>query len=246
VNKKGFTLLEVTLFLAVAGFLTVIAFIGLGPRLTNSRFSAAVKDLESSFTSNINGSVSGQNSRPDITGCVLNSNSTIVVEDSSSGDSRAAGSAENCVVNGVIAIFDRPNNRILYRHIISLRKPDLTNPCPLSEGFDNVITCHRSTILEEDAAPQNKIYNYINGLSQAFPANNVGFGYVRDPNGSKIYPFNATASSSFSGSLASSINTYSEASQQLETCFNLGSRLAKMIMSNNSLKPALKINEGCS
>ena len=63
-NTKGFTLLEVSLFLAVSGALGLIAFVGLGPRLRNVRFTQSIRLIESTINAQFAASQSGQNNRP--------------------------------------------------------------------------------------------------------------------------------------------------------------------------------------
>ncbi|MCE7936476.1 prepilin-type N-terminal cleavage/methylation domain-containing protein [Candidatus Saccharibacteria bacterium CPR2] len=50
-NQKGFTLTEVMLFLAVSGFLIMIAFAGLSGRINRVRFADSMRNLESFFES---------------------------------------------------------------------------------------------------------------------------------------------------------------------------------------------------
>ncbi len=220
--------------------LSVIAIIGLGPRLNNVRFSAAVHDLESSIASNLADVSRGANMRGGIKSCQLSGN-TIVVDRSDS--SSPAGSSSNCVVNGVVAVFDYNNNRILYRSVVSLREP--VTSCT-DTGFRKVLVCNKATLLDESQSPSNKIYNYINGIRQTNPTSNTGFGYVQDPNGSTVYPFRATPLLFFSGGMASTLTTSAASDTKSEFCYTLGSRQAKLAFNNTSLKPEVKYGEPCS
>lgn len=238
-NSEGFTLLEVTLFLAIAGLLSVIAIVGLGPRLNNVRFSAAVRDFESNVASNLADTTRGTNTRTGIKSCQQSGD---VVAIDRTDASIEAGGASTCVINGTVAVFDKGGNRVLYRRIVSLRES--VKPCTEVDGFRKILVCNKATLLDEGA--QTKFYNYINGLTQTSPTTNVGFGYIQDPNGTTIYPFRSTPKFLFSGSIANSLNTFESPAQQTEVCYSLGSRQAKVVFNNTSLKPEVRFGEVCS
>lgn len=244
VNKTGFTLLEVTLFLAIASFLSIIAVIGLAPRIRNVRFTGAVRDLEKNLVAQFTGQTSGQNTRTNIASCTV-SGSMIVVS-SPTGSSIVPGAANNCVINGLVAVIDRDApDRITYRQIVSLRLPNGT--CSLS-GFDKIESCHEATILNGTPAGSVNTYNYINGLEQTPAlANSLGAGYVQDPNGTAIYQFqlSSTAASLPAGALAG-LNPNTAENASFNVCYGLGGRQAKFSFTNRSLKPNVMINEGCA
>lgn len=244
-DTKGFTLLEVVLFLSISAGLIAIATIGLAPRLTNVRFSTAVRGFESSLYTNLNKMTTGQNNRAGLSQCTPNlANGQITFV---GGGSVAAGSAHNCVANGAIAVMDQPNNQVIFRQVISLRQPYNGAACAYT-GFNKIIQCHGATLLSDTNAPQNVRYSYLNGLTQTAPSGEVGFGYLQDPNGTTIYPFQATSPTNhFAGGALKTILTISaNPNDTMNVCYALNSRQARFTFSNQSLKPAVNINEGCS
>ena len=116
-NTKGFTLLEVSLFLAVSGALGLIAFVGLGPRLRNVRFTQSIRLIESTINAQFAASQSGQNNRP----------ANFICQSSGGGLSVSAladnpvGSSEDCVINGKVVYFE--NNKMTFYSVISRRSP---------------------------------------------------------------------------------------------------------------------------
>lgn len=257
-NSKGFTLLEVTLFLAISAALAVIAIVGLAPRLRNVRFTSAVRGLETNLQSHLTQN-EGQNTRSGITSCSYNGSSQAMVINPAGGDS-SPGTAAECVLNGVVAIFDYnsatpSSSRILYRKIVSSRLPQ--GACNDS-GLDKVIRCHKATLLDEVESPTNAIYNPEGGLTMqqpvfSAPANNgkIGFGYVQDPNATTRFQFIATPKNwgsgtlIFKGPLASGVNMYAAANDSFAACFQMDSRQVKFTFKNSLTEPDVAINEGC-
>lgn len=96
----GFTLIEVSLFLAVSGLLLLIGIFGMGPQLKKSQFTDSMQGIGSYINSQYNEIQTGVNSRKSDIGCTKPGAGGEHVTVSASASSREAGSGENCVLLG--------------------------------------------------------------------------------------------------------------------------------------------------
>lgn len=241
-NRRGYTLLEVTLFMAISAGLAVVAFVGLGPRLRNIRFTDSVRSLESNIAKNFSERVNGVNNRTSPASCTLNGSNDIVLNNGTN----EAGSTENCVNNGLVAIFRYSGaNQVVYRTIVSLRKPRAGCVDP-GTPIEMLLQCHSATMVNSPLAPDAS-YSYVHGLTQS--SNHTGFAYLIDPNSGATYRLQITdtLSGGYSGRMsASNFTRVTAVTSSFPLCFNLGSRQARFTFSNQSLTPRVQFNQGCS
>lgn len=251
-NTQGYTLLEVSLFLAISAGLTVVAFVGLGPRLRNVRFTAAVRSLESSLSRQLVEAQAGGSTRSNGSKCELDLGSGNPVLSDLSGT--PTGSSQDCVINGQLAVLG--SKSVTYYSIISLRRS--CDPAPAK--LDEVIGCNRPTIQSEPSrSPQPSEVEYANGLtgsnvdaSRAFTTSqDFAFGYLQDPNSSSRYNFIFTNASGIGSANALSItvaggNTWQD-DQPHAFCGALGTRRVKLIFKTNQALPVAEFNPagGC-
>lgn len=240
-NKKGFTLLEVTLFLAISSALALIVFIGLAPRLRNVRFTQASRSLEDSIDQSFLQSQAGSSNRGDSINCASGSNITVT-----SGGSTPVGSASDCVRNGRLAVFEA--TKVTYRSIVSLTKPVASTTCAnyTATGIVKVVSsqCYRSLVLR-DTEEQPTVYTYPGGLKQTSPTK--ALGYIVNPETSEKIYFSVTSTGNYYGSLRSTTFTLNDAAATAnEFCYAMGDRTVKFAFNNQSLKPDLKFEEACS
>lgn len=248
-NEQGYTLLEVTLFLAISGLLALVAFIGLGPRLRNVRFTEAVRSLESSIQRNLAESNLGSRQMNTRVSCVDHPSNGGLVVPNNPATGTQSGSSEHCVLNGRVAIIG--NDRITYREVISRREP-VTTTCynaNASNSFNLIAVCHRATVLSNaELAPS--VYTYSNGVRVTGglpPSNAQGYGYLVHPtDGTRvIFRFQRSGSTGH-GQLrhVAAANLVAATNSSLDVCYGLGSRRAQITFSNQTLTP--KVNfEGC-
>lgn len=242
-NEQGYTLLEVTLFLAISGLLALVAFIGLGPRLRNVRFTEAVRSLESSIQRNLaESNLGSRQMSSQITCQPADSGGGLSIQRDQPGGSQS-GATGSCVLNGRVAIIEQGN--ITYREIVSLRE---SAECAVGSAFQAIAECHRATVLSNDQ--QSPItHNYNNGVQaiSGLPSSAVqGYGYVVHPaDGSRII-FRYQQPDSTGGGILLSEATEVETnpSSSLDVCYALSSRRAQITFSNQTLTPIVNF-EGC-
>lgn len=239
-NVKGFTLLEVTLFLAITAALVVIAVVGLGPRLRNLRFTQAVRSIETSLTKNFIGSEAGVNSRT--TNITCQKSGSVILIETSATQQKVGGSSE-CVRNGKVAIFQSGSDqRIVYRNIVSLVTPASASAACGSFAQLISVDCYRPTILN-NTQEMSTVYQYANELEQQ--SNNKLVGYLQHPETGEKHYFYSESNDGFT-KLVAEITPVVTPSASTELCYSLRGRVAKLIFKNTSSKPELKFEGLCS
>lgn len=223
-NRSGYTLLEVSLFLAISGGLTLVALVGLAPRLNNVRFTSAMKGLQENVAKQISASQLGDNSDNDSYDCVPSGNTLQL----NLGDSNSS----SCVFVGRLAVFGV--NRVDYRPIIALRQ----STCPASDPFslDAIKDCSLARVLDVDTN-----FQYSNGISRSSPAT-VGFGFVKSPDNNSVHRF--IIESPTDGQFQ--LNSIPASPTDKDVCYNLSNRTAKLSLSTTRQEPVLEFNGVCS
>lgn len=238
-KQKGYTLLEVTLFMAISGTLTLVAVLGLGPRLRNVRFTSAVRGVESSIQKQLLDFEAGVNTQ-ELKKCQKDATANMVSL-TAAGAGQAAGTNAQCILNGRLAVFK--SNEVTYYPIISLRTGDPT--CTATEtGFTRTL-CFGATIV--GSMPTD--VEYSNGATNN-TGQLTGFGYLQDPESSTKYTFVylPAASSDLANNTLYKIEATKVSTNSTPTanaCLAIGSRRAKLEMINGSTRPKVTF-EGCS
>ena len=245
-NKKGFTLLEVILFLAISSSLALVAFVGLGPRLLNVRFTDSVRGIEASIKSNLASSSKGQNIRAGSITCVK-AGKSISVDAVPSGTS--AGSGGDCIINGVAVLMDGGSqNKILYRQIVSLREKSNDPSCiNAPDDFRKIIACYKSQVVDKPGTATT--YNLTNGMKQITQGSKTKFGFMRivDPESNAEYfaEISPNGYGFFSGSI-NALNPIYDKTHSFDVCYQLGNRKARLIFSNFKTSPDVRFEEECT
>lgn len=239
-DKRGFTLLEVTLFLAIASMLAVVAIIALVPRMRNVQFSDAVRSLEQSINSQLSRGGFGENTGQDGFSC--RAQATDIVIQTAAG--QKLGESEDCVINGRLIYFT--DTSVTSYQIASLRQP--RSGCTDS-GLVGVANCFNSSaITSSSLSPAPQEITLRNGL-EPIPVvgNQKGFGYLQDPNGTAKYLFTYSSAGSLSDveSLRGKLTPIS-AGSVFERCFSIGPRDATISFSGNKFSVDAEFNSGCS
>ena len=245
-NTKGFTLLEVTLFLAISGALGLIAFLGLGPRLRNVRFTQSVRFVENTVNSQFKASTSGQNMRPVDFVCETTGPAGALQITASPGGG-PAGSSKNCVVNGKMVFFEA--DKMTFYSIVS-RRTGTVGSCSIVDTLVELQTCFKPQLagLSAGQPPLPEIVTYNSGVTAQFPvAPNTsyrGYGYIQSPNGVRQYPFFFLGNSvnSATAQLSSAATT---ASGSLQMCLDLSNRRAQLTVAENTVNPVISL-KGCT
>lgn len=260
-NKKGYTLLEVTLFMAISSLLALTAFVGLGPRLRNARFTDSIRSTESSFAKEMQASQSGANFRDSSSGCGINDVAGSKVPDLTATASEP-GASGNCVINGKLSVFN--NDAVEYFSIISLRsKKTNESDCKDTATFEKILACYKPQIVGSPYLPAPTERKYSNNVELTAtdditkflpsPNNKLSYGYLSDPSTGSAYRFFYKEPGSVAGGAGfsdkwrlSGSNTVSDPTETRFVCLGLPPRSAKISFTTASIKPVVKFDEGCT
>ncbi len=252
-NKQGYTLLEVTLFLGISAALALVAIVGLMPRLRNVQFTDAIRSLETEVNSHFARSSYGANEpRTNIT-CAETTISGVRVATPQTLAGSSTGTSQNCVINGKMVYFG-PNGATAYS-IVSLRNGyDLQTTCASYQEFQKITDCYGSAIIARASlTPQPVALSYRNGVRAQVnppPARYNGFGYVQTPDGTSKYPFVYTSATSPDNVNVEDIvplqsRVSAATTLAAEQCLYLSNRTAKLSFLPNRLSVEIDINASC-
>lgn len=96
-QPKGFTIIEVSLFLAVSGFLLLITVFGMGSVMKQQQFRSSMNSVESYINQQYNDIQTGVSNRRANIACSASGMSNVSIGDSLGS---VAGSSENCMLAG--------------------------------------------------------------------------------------------------------------------------------------------------
>lgn len=193
--SKGYTILEVMLFLAISSGLALIAFLGLGPRLLNVRFTDATRAIQSDITKEVINSEVGVSRTSD--GFICERYEFFGTQPRIRDDAgRTGGSSQDCVINGKIAYITA--DKVDYHSIVSLRQPvDTPTSCQNpGNSFEAISKCYRPRVPRQFNNPERSLIRTVTNksglLAQDSPSLEsipVGFGYIQNPSSSSKYFF---------------------------------------------------------
>ena len=264
-NKAGYTLVEVTLFLALSSMLSLIAFVGLGPRLRNVRFTSGMRTINDVITKQSANLDVGFNSGSDRFSCTTsgsgaNARPVIVDPATVNGSSGATGSSAACVINGKAFYFQA--NRLTTYYITSLTKPRQGCITPTISDLDRLM-CYAPYAFNGDTKPPAAVQtNYPNGITFSRSASggdpktdgSQAFGYIIDPDTNVRYQFvyglthsdNWTNNSRDPGSWGGfqQLGKDDLALNQTKTyCFGLSGRVAGIRITPDTTVPVLSFED---
>jgi len=130
-GERGFTVIEVTLFLAITGLLVLIALVGTGALMTSVRFSDSVRTTHAHVQQHYDEILSGFN--PRINGC-----------------GNQTPGASSCLYLGKLINFDIGTSSIKTYYVVSNEVPDLGDDSVADMSDDELIVDVRPTAVQCD------------------------------------------------------------------------------------------------
>lgn len=122
-NTSGFTIIEVMLFLAVSGALTVALLAGSGVAIGQQRYRDSVNTLESLIQEQYSDVVDVSNDRGPTSGC--DSNATVTVPPQTVTDPQSRGTS-GCVLLGRLLTVDATGTKITTQNVVGQQKSQPT------------------------------------------------------------------------------------------------------------------------
>ncbi len=234
--------MEVSLFLAISGMLTLVAIVGIGPRLANVRFSTGMRAIQENITKQLSAAKLGDNSSTRKLNCLQVGTALNVTLATSSDDS-------SCVYVGKIAVLNSVDNTVVYRPVVGLREAASSCPSTMDDSSVQFIKeCSLATIVSDSLAPPEK-FVLPSGIVQNSNTTRA-VGYVRSPNTNTLHRFSFTNSSYTGIPLKDTAIVYDTLngvpnSTVVPVCFKLSNRVAKLQFSVDSDEIKLTFNEAC-
>lgn len=224
-NTKGFTLMEVTLFLAISSVLSLVAFVGLGPRLRNVRFTDSMRGIESSVNRAISSSQAGENDGAQI--CESRGGKAQLTDPS--GGSITPGTSGECVSGGIHITFK--DSSIEYYQVPLLRERSGSSDCPeVISGAKDVLDCFGGTTEHNSATSPTMTYDLSNGLKR-LGNSDTQIIYLANPEDNQHYLL---------------IDGSKDVTEK-KICYELNGRRASLNFSTDSIEPKIVFNdEDCS
>jgi type II secretory pathway pseudopilin PulG len=241
VNKHGFTIIEVVLFLAITALLGFIAIIGLGPRFRNVRFSESMRDLETNIQKELINS-RAVNSRPNLR-CTLTVTGPLDI--SATGSLDNPGEAEDCVLNGRLLVFNPDNTSYQYHTIVSRREP-LTGCLAADPSVSNLLDCYQATVV--GSTLEIRRFGYLNGVQKTTsPTADTAVIYFQDPGTGRQFLFGYGTGPYTSNTLLSIAAPPTPLPTPYGPCLTLGSgsgnRIGEVQFTTNVLTPKLEFGD---
>lgn len=259
-NSQGYTLIEVTLFLALSAMLSFIAFAGLGPRMRNVRFTSGMRTINDTIGKQFANLDTGLNVGSDGFSCVKQGDQPAIIQNLDG--SGITGGSQDCVINGRAFFLDQGKMTVYY--ITSLREMKSgCNPAADPDVDQNLqrLLCYSphafNTAFGTQRRPDPLNYTYPGGItfkgsvdSLAAIDGSQAFGYIVDPGTNAKYQFvyGKTHSGNFANGNSNpgswgGVTPFGPQdlvlNQVKSYCFGLSSRYASITISPNSDTPSL-------
>ncbi|MGB3023985.1 MAG: hypothetical protein WBB39_04260 [Candidatus Saccharimonadales bacterium] len=129
----GFTVIEVTMFLAISSLMALIVFLGTSSSVARVRFQDSVRSTQSIVQKHYSDILNGVNIRADTTGCALSAEPLVV-----------AGRS-NCYLLGKVILFPRNATSIVARYVVG-QEPSYIDP---NASEDTIIASYNPTIVTD-------------------------------------------------------------------------------------------------
>lgn len=188
-QEKGFTIIEVVLFLAISGLFFVIAFSTIGTRTRNTQFTLAMEqtqELISDVVTDLNSGV--VNSLDRNLECRETTSSLVI----SSGSSDIAG--EDCVLLGkVIDFMSIGSEQVRIYDVLGSREALKDDSILLSSSSIKHLSLNETALTEE--LPGGLEYRGVSRPKYAIGLRMLGFFFrVDNPSASNVIPVGFTSS----------------------------------------------------
>lgn len=181
-RQKGYTVVEVTLFLGVSGLLFLVAIFATGSTIRNIRFSDSGFSLESFVQKQYDNVLNGVNTRGDQIVC----NSGVI------GAGSQTPGTSNCFFMGKLLLFKQGEYNITSYNIIGTEPAGLN----LSQSDEQLIAAYQPTIVTDSEVENYPIpwHAYISGIRRVSTADpsplaTNALALIRSPRSSRIVSY---------------------------------------------------------
>lgn len=233
-RESGFTIVEVTLFLAISGLLFLIALLGTGSTIRSVRFTDSGRSLEAYVQKQYDDIVNGVNERDNTISCVSGTISTITTQN--------VGSS-NCLLLGKLLVFTANDYNVTTYNVIGT-EPSNVN---YSQSDSQLVTAFK---------PQTVTQNAVSTYQIPWLAHSSGFKrlsdnsatnallLVRSPKSTNVLEYTFKIVAAPPADLTATVSTAANLGQTTNFCIaeadNLGPP-AKLVITNGVNQSAASI-----
>lgn len=145
-TQAGFTVVEISLFLAISGVMLLIAFLGVSVAIERARFQDTSRQVQSHIQSFYSDTLNGVSYRPDDTSCQP-ATATI-------GPGSEPYGSSNCILLGMVAFFPENGQQITTRYVVGSQPSD---PLMLDKSTNEKLKAYQPVIVTN--ADQAQVFN---------------------------------------------------------------------------------------
>jgi Tfp pilus assembly protein FimT len=234
-RQAGFTIVEITLFMAITGVLFLIALAGTGNAIRSFRFTDSGRSLESFAQKQYDDIVNGLNGRSASVSCTSGTIDT--------STSQTVGSS-NCLLIGKLIVFAAGNSNVNIYPVIG-SEPAGVNYAQNDEQLITAFAPKTVTTTNTNTyqIPWGTVPSGFKRLSDSVAAN--GLLLIRSPKSTRIVSYTFKITGATPTDLSSVVSTAANRSQVTNFCIKnadgLGSP-AKLVISGGASQSAATIN----
>lgn len=232
-RQAGFTIIEVSLFLAITGLLFLIAVLGTGNTIRNVRFTDSGRSLESFVQKQYDDIINGVNTRDDQISCISGTISTSA--------SQEVGTS-NCLLIGKLIVFWQNNSNVSYYDVIGT-EPSTVNYAQTDEDLITSFDPKAVTASESKySIPWGAYPSGFKRLSDNSATNALLL--VRSPKSTRIVSYTFKVATTVPDDLTSIVSTEANQSQETNFCIESADGLAvpaKLYISGGSSQSSASI-----
>jgi type II secretory pathway pseudopilin PulG len=233
-RQAGFTIIEITLFMAITGLLFLVAVAGTGNTIRTFRFNDSARSVESFAQKQYDDVINGLNNRTSDVSC---NNGTV---DTSAG--QTIGSS-NCLLMGKLVVF-RTGNPVVTTYNVIGTEPSGVN---YSLGDDALISAFQPQAVTNTATstytiPWGAAPSGFKRTADNTAAN--GLLLIRSPKSSRLVSYTFAVPATVPTNLTSIVNTAANRSQVTNFCIRNADGIgapARLEISGGATQNAAKI-----
>lgn len=236
-RQAGFTIIEITLFMAITGLLFTIAILGTGNAIRTVRFTDSGRSLESYVQKQYDDILNGLNDRSNQISCTSGTIDTTTPQN--------VGTS-NCVVMGRLLQFSTSGTTITNYKVIGTEPANVN----YSQSDDQLIASFNPTVVTTSGVttfdvPWGAPFTGFKRLNTSTATN--GLLLIRSPSSTRIvsYTFKIAGATPTASEVSTAIGDVNSRSQTTNFCIKSSDRLgnpAKLVISGGSGQTAASIN----
>lgn len=236
-RQAGFTIIEITLFMAITGLLFTIAFLGIGNSIRTVRFTDSGRSLETFIQKQYDDIVNGLNDRSSQVSCAGGTVDTTTAQD--------VGTS-NCIVMGRLLQFKQGSGVVTEYTVIGTEPANVN----YSLSDDQLIIAFSPKVVTNTGVttytvPWSAPFTGFKRLNDNSATN--GLLLIRSPSSTRIvsYTFKISGSTPTASEITTAINDSNSRGQTTNFCiknYDLQGPAAKLVITGGANQSAASIN----